>query len=1389
MKKILGLDLGTASIGWALVKEDIENKGKSEIIKLGVRVNPLSTDEQKDFEKGKPLTINADRTLKRGARRNLQRFKQRRKNLIDLLITNSIIDKNISLTETGNKTTFQTLALRAKSAKEKVELDEFARVLLAINKKRGYKSSRKAKNEEEGNLIDGMSIAKELYDNNQTPGQFVYNLLKEGKKYIPEFYRSDLQNEFDKVWEFQKQHYPNILNDELYKKLQGQGKQNSSKLFLAIHQVYTAENKGKRDEVKLQHYKWRTEALKTKLKIEEVAYVLVEINNNLNKSSGYLGAISDRSKELYFKKETVGEYLYNQIKKNPHTSLKNQVFYRQDYLDEFEQIWKTQSKFHKELTNDLKEKVRDVVIFYQRKLKSQKHLISECEFEKGHKVIPKSSPLFQEFKIWQNINNIKLTNKTTHEKIRLNEDHKQLLFDELNVRGNLKNTEILNLIRYDKKEWEINFDGIQGNLTNKALFNVYQQIADFEGYGHDWAKKSAFEIYDELNEILPIIGISNKFLNFNSDIEGNDFDKQPAYQLWHLLYTAEENDSLKKKLHEKYGFKPDYANLLANVSLQQDYGSLSARAIKKILPFLKAGHEFSEACGLAGYNHSHSLTKEQLAKRELSDNLELLKKNSLRNPVVEKILNQMVNVVNQVIETYGKPDEIRIELARDLKKSAKERQQTTKGINNATKLNADIKKILQSKFGIKNPTRNDIIRYKLYEELKANGYKTIYTNQYIEPKDLFSNKIDIEHIIPKAKLFDDSFSNKTLTFRNVNLDKADTTALDYIKSKYLDDLENYKSRIELLYNNGNGTISKAKRNKLLMAEKNIPDGFIERDLRNSQYIAKKAKQMLEEVVRTVNTTTGVVTSKLRSDWDLINVMQELTLPKYKAINENLIEHIEKKDGTFKTRIKDWSKRNDHRHHAMDALTVAFTKYSHVQYYNFLNARKDESHKEHKNIIGIENKETFIDKKGKRKVIAPMPNFRDQAKKHIESILISYKNKNKVVTRNINKTKLHGKDNYHTKTQLTPRGQLHKETVYAQIKKEIVKQEKVTAKFDEAKILTVTKPAYKNALLKRLKENNNDSKKAFTGKNSLSKTPIFLNESKTKVVPEVVTTKYYEINYTIRKEITPDLFKNSKKEDIFYKKIEKENFILDKKIKTILKERYEKTKVEVDKFNKTVDKKKQNKVLDTAFSNLNKNPIWLNKEKGIQIKRVTITGVSNAEALHTKKDHFGEEILDKNGNSIPVDYVSTGNNHHVAIYKDEKGKLHEKVVSFYEAVANVNANQPVINKDYNKDKGWQFMFTMKQNEMFVFPADDFNPNDYDLLDEKNAALISKHLFRVQKISSLLSGIWFRHHLETKVEKNNDLKNITYKVIQTLTKLENVTKVRLNHLGQIVAVGEY
>lgn len=1444
MKKILGLDLGTNSIGWAVVNEAENETEQSSIIKIGVRVNPLTTDELGNFEKGKSITTNSDRTLKRSARRNLQRYKIRKEALIKILKNNNFITDDTILSEQGNKTTFETYSLRANAANKEVSLMEFARVLLMLNKKRGYKSSRKAKSTDEGQLIDGMSVARELYDRDLTPGQFLLEQIYKGVKTEPDFYRSDLQGEFDKIWEFQKQYYSELFTDELKEQLKGKNKGQTWTICQKAFNIEGESRTTKGFEQKIENYQWRANSLKEQMTLEHLTIVFQEINNQLNKSSNYLGNISDRSKELYFNHQTVGQYLYEKLSQNSHYSTKNKVFYRQDYLDEFETLWETQKKYHKELTDELKKEIRDVIIFYQRPLKSQKGLLSICELEGreveiekngkkitkiiGPRVTPKSSPIFQESKIWQILNNVQIEGNVIpnvqqdlfgeatefkYGKRPLTQEEKQILFAELNIKEKLTSSQVLQILEM-KGNYKLNYKEIEGNKTRALFFKAFQEIIELSGHEIEFTKKKAHKIEEELKEIFVALGFNTEILAFKTDltkeeIKGQQIEKQAYYKLWHLLYSFEGdssklgNEKLIQKLMELCNMPKEYATILSNITFPLDYSSLSTRATLKILPFLKQGFMYSEACEKAGYKHSkHSLTKEEIENKILKDSLSQLPKNSLRNPVVEKILNQMINVVNSLVEEYGKPDEIRIELARELKKSAQERDELTKAVNSSKKDHEKIVKILQeTPFNIQNPSRNDIIRYKLYKELEANGYHTLYTNTYISQERLFSKDFDIEHIIPQALLFDDSFANKTLEKRDANIEKGRMTAFDYVLDKQGEiGAESYKDKIESLFNSGK--ISKTKRKNLLMRQSEIPEGFIDRDLRNSQYIAKKSREILEQIVKVVNTTTGSVTHRLREDWQLVDVMKELNWDKYDKCGQT--ECYTNRDGNVIKKIKDWTKRNDHRHHAMDALTIAFTKPSYIQYLNNLNARVEKSveepldldnveirlldkEKRSSAVYGIETKELYRDKNGKLRFNPPMPldELRKEAKKHLEDILVSIKAKNKVVTRNTNKTKT--KNGEKQIVQQTPRGQLHLETIYGKIKQYETKYESVNASFNIEKIQTVANKEYREALLKRLQEYNNDPKKAFTGKNTLDKNPLYLDLLHTDKVPSKVKVVNFVDVYTIRKPIDKDL------------KIDK---VVDVQIKKVLEARL----------------KEYNGDSAKAFSNLDENPIWLNKEKGIAIKRVTITGVSNAIALHSKKDKDGNYILNEDGTKQAVDFVNTGNNHHVAVYKkpiidkktslpatDEKGnikyELEEVVVSFFEATIRANNGEPIIDKTHNQDKGWQFLFSMKQNEYFVFPRYEttkdvngnevtiktFDPKDIDLLNPDNYSLISPNLFRVQKIST--KNYMFRHHLETVVGEIKQLRDMAWKLIQTPNNLNGIIKVRVNHIGQIVEVGEY
>lgn len=1438
MKRIFGLDLGTTSIGWAVVNERTEDDSTpSSIVDLGVRIVPLTTDEQNDFTKGKPITTNAGRNLKRGMRRSLQRYKMRRKFLISVLKQNGLISDETILAEDGKDTTFETYRLRAKAATEEISLEEFARVLLMLNKKRGYKSNRKATTEEEtGSVIDSTDIARTLYEQQLTPGQYAYRLLRGGVKKLPEFYPSDLRAEFKTIWNQQSQYYPNLLTDELRETMLGE---NKGKTWTLCHENFGVEgikSDLKGYELKLKKYEQRVTALENQIDLESLTIVLQDINNEINSASGYLGDISDRSKELYVEGITVGQYKWRSLNNNPNKSLRNKVFYRNDYLNEFEKIWETQAKFHSELTTELKSLIRDVIIFYQRPLKSKKGLVSFCPFESkkvsvkmgnkevikmnGSRVCPKSSPIFQEFKTRQTINNLKLDGRdltdeqknellsfsgtdsngnplSESEKLRrLTKTERETIFVLLSYLGTTPTSKLLSVLRYGKGV-EVNYkDKLEGNATISLFIKKLCELAN-DGIEEvfDFGKHLTKYGVEEALRTLKVKLIDKGFADWfdismfdvtkqqlgeaqhdaeTESIEANAKNNPNLFNLWHLLYSYESDGKsvsgtakLQKILQKRYGFSEEGARLFSNLSFSDDYGNLSTKAMRKILVGLREGYTYDKACEMAGYMHSPtSLTTQQAEAMNYAEHLEILPKNSLRNPVVEKIINQLINVMNQLIDTYGKPDEIRVEMARELKKSAQERAEMTKSITDNNARNEKIVEILKAEpYNLQHVSRNDIIRYKLYEELANNGYKTLYTCQYISKEDLFSKNIEIEHIIPQSVLFDDSLSNKTLSTRSENQKKGNRTAMDFIREEYGEDAaQEYIRRILYLAGKTTDGDNKKLKDKLLsgkkaelllrtMSENAEASGFINRDLNDTQYIAKKAREILGQIIPLdkIVTTVGTITAQLREDWGLINLMQELNMSKYEqaGLTEEFVDH----DGKRHKRIIDWTKRGDHRHHAMDALTVAFTTRSHVNYISHLNTKE----KPDSQAYGLREILTTTDS-GARRFKLPMPDFRAKARRFIERILVSHKAKNKVTTPHVNVTK--SKKNNEQITA-TPRGQLHNETIYGLIKRPMKKIEKINAKFTLEKINTVAKQSYRLALLRRLEQYGGDPAKAFTGKNSLSKNPLYVDAEMTSTVPEKIEVVTMVDIYTIRKAITPDL------------DVEK---VIDEHIKAILKQRL-----------KEYDNEPQK-----AFANLEENPIWLNREKGIAIKRVTIRGVNEAVALHKKHNHRGEEIS-IDGKNIATDFVQTGSNHHIAIFEDPDGNLQERVVSFYEATERANQHLPIVDYDYKKDEGWKFLFSMKKNEYFVFPEYDnegnivFNPSDIDLLDPNNAAEISKHLFRVQKLAS--KDYVFRHHLETTVEDVPQLQNKTWIRIKSTNNLRGNVKVRVNHIGKIVAVGEY
>ena len=1211
MKKILGLDPGIASVGWAVVQTAEEASEKSGILDAGVvKVDfdnfayqkpdgKISSTGKIDelYRKGVTVSPNLVRRQARQARRRLQHYQQRREQLIKLLTANGFITAATPLNEEGKDTTYQTHALRAKAVTEAVTLEELAKVLLMINKSRGYKSTRKGESEGE--------------------------------------------------------------------------------------------------------------------------------------DTNYLKTITERSEVLLEKGITVGQYLYEMLQQHPLKGIKNQTFYRKDYEDEFERIWSCQMKFHKELTKKLKKQIRDKVIFFQRPIESKKGDVGFCQLESrevvvngktyttGSRVIPTSSPLYQEFRMWQRLNDVAIKNLMTGEVRHLTQEEKEKLAAELSIRKELTKTSVVRLL-YGKaiKSVELNFDSLIGNDTAARIYKACLEVIKLSGHELDTKKMSSAAVIAAVQDIFGMLGYRTVALT-----DAGEFAK-----LWHLIYSfpgdssRSGHDTLTAHIKQLFNFdSADQAEKLANIIFADGYGNLSSKAISKILPKMKEGLQYSDACLAAGYNHSvRSVTKEDNENRVLSATVTPIPHNSLRNPLVERILNKMVYTINALMAKHGQFDEIHIELPRELCSNAEKRAKDTAAIDRNTKEKEKAKQELKEKlaemgFPVTYVSPNDVLKYRLYKELAGNGYKTLYSDTLIDLKELILGRgFDKEHIIPKALRLDNGFSNLTIEKTDINLKKSKQTALDFVQEEYGDAAaEQYRQRvIDLLEKKA---ISKAKHDNLLRTAAEIPANPLDRDLNLTRYITKKAVELLEPVTRKVLVTTGAVTVKLREDWQLVDVLKEMVFEKYQELG--LTEKFTDKEGKVVERIREdvWTKRNDHRNHAMDAITVAFTTQAMIHYINSLSSQGEGREQ----LFHMRQKHLHKDDKGNWIFNSPMPidEMRKVAKQVLENIFVIHPTpKVAPVTRN--------------KGTLVPRGKLHDATFYGRKKKEVISFEKVDKSFTEEKISTVTNPKYRSALLHRLQQYDGDAKLAFTGKNSLEKNPIWLDKFHSAAVPlkvKCMTTKHI---YTKRVAVNENL------------NIEK---VLDEGVRAILKAR-------LQSFG---GKAKE------AFANLEENPIWLNKEKGIAIKSVIVeTDLKDLTPLHRKDDGTGK------------DFVKPNSNDNSEIYVDEQGELHDNVVSFFDAV---KENKLPVNEN------WRYFFSIKRNEYFVMPGKDFNPLEIDLEDSRNRSLVAKHLFVVQKMSS--GDYLLRLHNDTSSGTVKELKDITSMRITSLSKFIGCVKVSIDKSGDL------
>lgn len=1163
MKRVLGLDLGSSSIGWAVVeehsKEVISESGISEkdkIVAIGSRIIPLSTDESTQFSKGQALTKNADRTKSRTQRKGYDRYQLRRALLLEKLAQLGMYNG-----ETLKLSKLELWGLRAKAVHEQISLLELGRVLCHINQKRGYRT--------------------------------------------------------------------------------------------------------------------------------------VKADYGDKKQGAYVSNVLERHKEINEQGFTIGEFMYNGLKIDPAFRCKERIFPRIAYMEEFDAIMSCQKEFYPEiLTDETISHIRDYIIFHQRPLKSCKHLVGRCSLERhfkncngllkdcSPKVAPRTSPLFQVCKIWESINNLIIYNKT-NDILHISLEQKQAIFAFMNTHEKLKANDLKTLLGIKSKEWQFGKavgNGLQGNTTFCAISKAF-------GNHKEYTHLLQFELNTDCKEVVNVE--TGEIVEIK--VIDATFEKQPLYELWHVLYSISNIDELKETLKNKFNIVDETVidNLCQIDFVKAGYSNKSSRAIRKVLPYMQDGMQYFDAKLMAGYNDV-ALTKEQNMTRELAEKLLPIKKGELRQPVVEKILNQLVNLVNALMHEYGRFDEIRVELARELKQNREERESATKAMARNQKQNEEIAERIQKEYGL-TPTRSRIQKYKMWEESE---HICIYCGKTVSAKEfLLGFGVEVEHIVPRSVIFDDSFANKVCSCSECNKEKNNRTAFDYMKTKSEGDFTAYIERINDLAERGK--ISNAKRKKLLMPASELPTDFIERQLRESQYIAKKAKEILQTICHNVYSTSGSITDFLRHLWGWDEVLHTLNFRRYQAAG--LTEMVEREIDGNKVeveRIAGWSKRMDHRHHAIDALTIACTKQGYIQRINNLSSLKDVSFSsfyDEKQHSETRQRLTRLER-----YIKMQPHFTTaEVQQAVEGIAVSFKSGKRAAS--MGKRYIHkgGKRICVQKGIIIPRGALSEESVYGRIQ---------------------------------------DFK---TGKQEY--------------------VKKYDIGTITLKNI----------EDV-----------IDKRIREILRTRLE-------QFGGKPEK---------AFA----EPVLDHQRHAIRSVRCR-TGLN--ATVPVRYNEQGE----------PIAFVKPGNNHHVAIYVDEKGKLQEHIVTFWHAVERKKYGIPTIitNPADAWDKvtdrmpesflnqlppsaNWEFKFSMQQNEMFILGMEEELYND--AIQKEDYATLSKYLYRVQKLAH--NNYCFRHHLETTVDdKYNGIKNEMLSkqmkklvIIQSLGAFEdkNPHKVHISITGKITEI---
>jgi CRISPR-associated endonuclease Csn1 len=675
---------------------------------------------------------------------------------------------------------------------------------------------------------------------------------------------------------------------------------------LVTYGLMPADKAEARKVAELDPYYHRVRALDEKLEPYEIGRALFHLNQRRGFKSNRKaerregetdGKIASGAKALDAAMEesgarTLGEFLYRHDTKRVRMGGENKDydFYPQRHHieEEFQAIWEKQAEYHADLLNGPARAAIHRILFYQRPLKEQ--IVGVCTFLTDEKRLPKAHPLFQERRLYEEVNHLEITTPgETSRKLTL--DERDRLVRELREKKTIAFSSLAKKLKLDTGQ---SFNKASESRTHLAGNEIYATMSNKKLFGNRWAH---FDIDRRWLIIDRLLSEENPETLRSFLADECELDKDQIV----------EAEKAAHRLPEGHGRLGPTATLLILEELKSEvitYDEAIRRVAEKDRRF-KHHSDFRTGEILPKLPYYGELLTREIppGTQDPADPPEK-RWGKITNPTVHIGLRQVEKLVNAIIRVHGRPDEIVVELGRELKLNEQQKDDFNRRIRDNTRAaEARSAKLIEEGFPDTGANR---MLLRMWEELNpANPLdrRCPYCGERIGMRALFSSEADVDHILPYSRTLDDSVSNKIVSHKNCNRQKGNKTPYEkWGETERWDTITEQVARLH----KGKQWRFQPDAMERYEGEKD----FLARQLTDTQYLSRMTGKYLSSLYAdasegSVYVLPGRMTAMLRRLWGLNSLLPD----------HNFVEN--EHSNAPRNRL-------DHRHHAIDAAVIAVT---------------------------------------------------------------------------------------------------------------------------------------------------------------------------------------------------------------------------------------------------------------------------------------------------------------------------------------------------------------------------------------------------------------------------------------------------------------------------------